>query len=84
MLLLDYAQSQIKSVVIKMFSIDSQKLRELMFERKVNISGLATKANLQPATVARLIKNGAVANAETIGKLADALKCDGEELLKEM
>ena len=64
-----------------MFSIDSQKLRELMFERKVNISGLATKA--KPATVARLIKNGAVANAETIGKLADALNCDGEELLKE-
>ena len=68
-----------------MFEVNAKKIRALMFAQKVNISELASKAKLQNASVSRLMTDGATANAQTIGKLADALNCDGEELiLKEM
>ena len=64
-----------------MFKVDSRKIRSLMFAQKLNISALAEKAELQKSSVSRLITDGATANAQTIGKLSDALNCDGEELI---
>ena len=56
-----------------------------MFSQKINISELAAKAKLQAVSVSRLMTDGATATAKTVGKIADALNCDGEELiLKEM
>lgn len=52
-----------------------------MFAQKLNISALAEKAELQKSSVSRLITDGATANAQTIGKLSNALNCDGEELI---
>lgn len=68
-----------------MFKVNAKKIRALMFAQKINISELASKAKLQNASISRLMTDGATANAQTIGKLADAFNCDGEELiLKEM
>ena len=68
-----------------MFKVDAKKIRSLMFAQKINISELATKAKLQAGSVSRLMTDGATATAKTIGKIADALNCNGEELiLKEM
>lgn len=64
-----------------MFQLDAVKLRALLFEKKISASKLAGNANLTAKTVAKLIQDGAKANAKTIGKLADALKCNGEELI---
>ena len=64
-----------------MFKVNAKKIRSLMFSQKINISTLAEKAELQKSSVSRLITDGATANAQTIGKLSDALNCDGEELI---
>lgn len=64
-----------------MFKVNAKKIRALMFAQKVNISELANKAKLQNSSVSRLMTDGATANAQTIGKLADAFNCDGEELI---
>ena len=64
-----------------MFKVNAKKIRALMFAQKVNISELANKAKLQNSSVSKLIADGATANAKTIGKLADAFNCDGEELI---
>ena len=64
-----------------MFNINAKKIRALMFSQQLNISELAKKSNLQNASISRLMTDGATANAATIGKLAAALNCDGEELI---
>ena len=64
-----------------MFSVDAKKIRELMFSQQLTIAALAKKANLQNSSVSRLMTDGSFANAMTIGKLAAALNCDGEELI---
>ena len=63
-----------------MFQVDSKKIRDSMFKKKLNIATLAKLAKLTEKTVASLL-NGSKANAMTIGKLADALDCNGEDLL---
>ena len=65
-----------------MFQLNTVKLRALLFDKKISAAKLAETANLTAKTVSKIIKGGR-ANAMTIGKLADALNCDGEELLKE-
>lgn len=64
-----------------MFRVDAKKIRGLMFSQKINISELAQKAKLQMSSVSRLMTDGATATAKTVGKIADALNCDGEELI---
>ena len=64
-----------------MFRVDAKKSRGLMFSQKINISELAQKAKLQMSSVSRLMTDGATATAKTVGKIADALNCDGEELI---
>ena len=63
-----------------MFQVDSKKIRDSMFKKKLNIATLAKLAKLTEKTVASLL-NGSKANAATIGKIADALDCNGEDLL---
>ena len=63
-----------------MFQLDTVKLRGLLFEKKISARKLAENANLTAKTVLKLLHNGK-ANFKTIGKLADALNCNGEELI---
>lgn len=68
-----------------MFEVDVSALRRMIFAKKFSASKVAKLAGLTVKTVAKLFKDGATANAQTIGKLAAALDCDGETLiLKEM
>ena len=63
-----------------MFQVDSIKLRDLMFARKINIAGLARSAKITEKTVANLL-NGSKANAKTVGKISAALNCEGKDLI---
>lgn len=65
-----------------MFQIDSKKIRDSMFKKQFNIATLARAAQLTEKTVASLL-NHRRANARTIGKIADALGVNGEDLIME-
>lgn len=56
-----------------MFQVNAKKIRALLFSQKMNISELAKKANLQNASVSRLITDGATANARRLAKLPTRL-----------
>ena len=66
-----------------MFNVNAKKIRSLMFAQQITNSKLARKANLQNASISRLTRDGATANAATIGKIAAALGIDGEKLILE-
>ena len=64
-----------------MFKI-GDKLRAIMFERKLTIRAMALICGLNNRTIGKLLKNGA-ANARTIGKIAAGLGISGSSLLND-
>lgn len=65
-----------------MFELDSKAIRSFMLEKQMTLRDMAKAANITETTAARLSRNGARANARTTGKLAKALNCAPEQLLK--
>lgn len=66
-----------------MYKINEKTLRRLMIQQKLNASDLARMSGLRVLTVSKLLKGGQVALLSTVGKIADALHIDGEELILE-
>lgn len=65
-----------------MFELDGKAIRKLLLEKKMTLRALAQKAAITETTAARLSRDGARANARTTGKLAKALDCEPEQILK--
>lgn len=65
-----------------MFELDSKTIRSLMLEKQMTLRDLARAATITETTAARLSRDGARANARTTGKLAKALDCEPEQILK--
>jgi len=63
--------------------VNEKTLRRLMIQKKLNASDLARAAGVQTLTVTKFLKGGQAALLSTIGKLADALNVDGEQLIIE-
>ncbi len=64
-----------------MFKLDERKIRNLMFTLQLSGRALAKKAGLTPKTLGNLIRGKAKANARSVGKLAQALGVNGEEII---
>lgn len=65
-----------------MFTVDASKIRAMMFEQ--NISGvyeLARKAQVNNATAAKVVKDGATVKVKTIAALAKLFGVNGEQLI---
>ena len=68
-----------------METISSQKLKNVMIRKCIGVSALAKAANVQTKIISRFLKADSSIRLSTLGKIADALNVDGEELvLKEM
>lgn len=65
-----------------MFDVDGEKVRAAMVERRLNVAALARAADVNQATAARLIREGAKTTAPTLAKIADALGVSWQQLLK--
>lgn len=66
-----------------MFELNYKAIRRIMVEKGLTISDLSLSAPLTQTTVARLMRDGARANARTTGKLAAALGVDPKEIILE-
>lgn len=66
-----------------MFKVNEKLLRRLMIQQKLTASDLARLSGLRVLTITKILRGGAVALLPTIGKLGDALKIDGEQLILE-
>ena len=64
-----------------MFIINAKKIRQLMFDRELNISALAKAARLNGFTARKLVHNGARVNGATVGRLAKFFGVNGEDLI---
>lgn len=63
--------------------LDRKKLMSLIAKSGFTIDELANKANVGTVTLNRIIRHGKRAQLATIGRLADALGCEPEYLLKD-
>lgn len=61
--------------------ISSQKLKKAMIRRCIGVSALAKTANVQIKIISRFLKSDSNIRLSTLGKIADALNCNGEELI---
>lgn len=64
-----------------MFVVNAKKIRQLMFERELNISALAKAARLNPFTARKIVTDGATATGKVVGRLAKFFGVDGNDLL---
>lgn len=65
-----------------MFRINASRIRQLMFERELNISALAKAARLNGFTARKIVHDGARVNGATVGRLAKFFGVNGEDLLE--
>lgn len=65
-----------------MFEMNTRKIACLMFDKQLNIRELAAQARLTPTTTSKLIRGKARPTAKTVGKLAQALGVNGEDIIK--
>ena len=64
-----------------MFEIDAGEVRRLMFATKFSTLDLANNAGISRTTAAKVIRDGAKVNFNIVGKIADALNVDGNNLI---
>ena len=64
-----------------MFIINAKKIRQLMFDRELNISALAKAARLNGFTARKLVHDGARVHGATVGRLAKFFGVNGEDLI---
>lgn len=64
-----------------MFTVDTHKIRTLMFAKGIGVYELARQAQLNAGTVAKLLRDNAKATAKTISAVARFFDVDGNELL---
>ena len=67
-----------------MLQIDSEKIRNLMIERKLTVTEIAQKSNLQATTISCISRYDKKVTPKTVGKLADGLGIDPNSLIKQM
>ena len=65
-----------------MFRLNASRIRQLMFERELNISALAKAAKLNGFTARKIVTDGARVNGATVGRLAKFFGVNGEDLLE--
>lgn len=65
-----------------MFKIDSDFVRRMIFERGLSLRQFAAQSGLNGLTVAKIVKDGATASAQTIGVLARFFNVDGNSLIR--
>ena len=63
--------------------MDVKMLKILIAKRQLTISELAKKAGLSADLICKVLAKKRKPNLSTIGKIAAALDCDPEELLKD-
>ena len=64
--------------------IDKEKLKTFMIDKKMNISDLSKISNVSKSQISRLIKEDTkTTRLDTLGKIAEALGVNYEDLLKE-
>lgn len=64
-----------------MFRIDATRVRTLMFERELTITGLARATNLNALTARKIVTDGATVTGKVVGRLAKFFGVSGEVLL---
>lgn len=64
-----------------MLKVNAEKIRQLMFERGINLTRLAQQTGLNPTTVRRLVNDGSAVNFATLGAVAQFFNVDGNELI---
>ena len=64
------------------FALDVQKIERLAMKRCWGMAELQRRAGLANTTLYKIRKGENKASARTIGKLARALDCDPQEILK--
>lgn len=64
-----------------MFRINASRIRTLMFERKLSVTGLAKATNLNPFTARKIVKDGATVTGKVVGVLAKFFGVDGNNLI---
>ena len=65
-----------------MFKVDSEFVRRMMCERGLSLKQFAKAAGLNGLTVAKIVKDGATASAQTIATLARFFGVDGNSLIR--
>lgn len=64
-----------------MFRINASRIRQLMFERKLTVTGFAKATNLNPFTARKIVKDGVTATGKVVGVIAEFFGVDGNELI---
>lgn len=64
-----------------MFKVDSDFVRRMVFERGLSLRQFAEQSGLNGLTVAKIVKDGATASAQTIAALARFFGVDGNSLI---
>ena len=67
-----------------MLQIDSEKIRNLMIERKLTVTEIAQKSNLQPTTISHVSRFDKKVTPKTVGKLAAGLGIDPNTIIKQI
>lgn len=65
-----------------MFKVDSELVRRMVFERGLSLKQFAEQSGLNGLTVAKIVKDGATASAQTIATLAKFFGVDGNSLIR--
>lgn len=64
-----------------MFRINASRIRQLMFERKLSVTGLAKATNLNPFTARKIVTDGVTATGKVVGVIAEFFGVDGNEII---
>ena len=65
-----------------MLMIDSEKVRQTMFNLVIGVKELAEKTGLSQPTISKIAQIDKFCTIKTIGKLAKALKIDPDTIIK--
>lgn len=59
-----------------------KKLFKLLIDREMKSKELAKLANISPATIAKMKKDGAVVSSEVLVKICTALNCTMDDIVE--